>query len=77
MPPIEKNMSNELIPTDADSEAALGRIALWLDPEDIRWLSQHCCCPHDATDEQRERCGRLRFRARAALHKAGHIEEQQ
>jgi hypothetical protein len=42
-----------------------------LDPEDLHWLSRHCCCTADATEEQRERCARLRFRAGAALHKAG------
>ncbi|MFD0427221.1 hypothetical protein ACFQ60_01005 [Streptomyces zhihengii] len=46
-----------------------GRIALWLDPEDLRRLAWHCCCADDATDEDKDRCGRLRFRAATALHK--------
>lgn len=58
------------IPTATDREAALGRIALWLDPEDLRWLAARCCCGDDATELERERCARLRFRANAALHKA-------
>jgi hypothetical protein len=56
-------------PTDPQAEAARGRIALWLDPQDLRWLTRHCCCTEEATDEDRERCGRLRFRSGAALHK--------
>ena len=58
-------------PTDAEREAKLGRVALWLDPADLEWLSRHCCCPDDASTEQMEWCGRLRFRAHAALHKVG------
>ena len=64
-------MKAETEPTDADREAARGRVALWLDPDDLRWLSRHCGCPPDASEEQRQRCARLRFRAGAALHKAG------
>ncbi|GAA3120436.1 hypothetical protein [Streptomyces echinatus] len=58
--------------TDPSEEAAEGRVPLWLDPDDLRWLSGHCCCPADASDEEKDRCGRLRFRAGAALHKHGH-----
>jgi hypothetical protein len=58
------------IPTDPDREAAMGRIALWLDPEDLRWLAARCCCGDDATELERERCAKVRFRAGAALHKA-------
>lgn len=68
-------MADETVPTDPDREAALGRVALWLDPADLLWLSRHCCCPADATEEQFQRCGRLRFRARAALHKAGLVSD--
>jgi len=64
-------LTQAVIPTDAEREQELDRIALWLDPDDLRWLARHCCCPADATHEQRQRCGRLRFRAAAALHKAG------
>ncbi|MGW3018097.1 hypothetical protein [Streptomyces longwoodensis] len=59
-------------PTDPESEQEKGRVPLWLDPDDLRWLSQHCCCPDDAADAERDRCGRIRFRAAAALHKDGH-----
>jgi hypothetical protein len=48
----------------------MGRIALWLDPEDLHWLAARCCCGDDATELERERCARVRFRASAALHKA-------
>jgi hypothetical protein len=58
-------------PTDPEREAALGRIALWLDVADLQWLAVHCCCPEGAPAEQTQRCARLRFRAQAALHKAG------
>ena len=64
-------MERKVEPTDPGREASLGRIALWLDPEDAQWLSKHCCCPPDADEEQMKRCGRIRFRAAAALHKAG------
>ena len=64
-------MSREIVPTDPDREVALGRVALWLDVEDLRWLSKHCCCPPDADEARRQQCGRIRFRAGAALHKAG------
>ena len=70
-------MTREIIPTDPEAEANKGRVALWLDPDDLRWLQRHCCCPEDATLEQKERCGRLRFRAGAALHKAGLASEDQ
>ncbi|WP_448318004.1 hypothetical protein [Streptomyces sp. CO7] len=58
--------------TDPSTEAAKGRVPLWLDPDDVRWLSTHCCCPEDAPEEAKDRCGRVRFRAGAALHKHGH-----
>jgi hypothetical protein len=64
-------MTDKIDPTDPEREAARGRVALWLDPEDLLWLSRHCCRTADATEEQRQRCARLRFRAGAALHKAG------
>jgi hypothetical protein len=71
-----KMMTREVAPTDPEREASLGRVALWLDAEDLRWLARHCCCPPDASEEQRQRCARLRFRASAALHKAGVEEER-
>jgi hypothetical protein len=63
--------ANEITPTDPQHEASLERIALWLDVADLQWLAKHCCCPSDAEEEQRQRCARLRFRAAAAIHKAG------
>lgn len=58
-------------PTDPDQEEAKGRIALWLDVEDLEWLSSNCRCDDDASEAERERCARIRFRSHAALHKAG------
>ncbi|MDX3578461.1 MULTISPECIES: hypothetical protein [unclassified Streptomyces] len=57
--------------TDPSTEADKGRVPLWLDPDDLRWLAEHCCCPADASDEEKDRCGRLRFRAGAALQQHG------
>ncbi|MGW4759327.1 hypothetical protein [Streptomyces chartreusis] len=57
--------------TDSKSEQEKGRVPLWLDPDDLWWLSRHCCCPPDASEEEHDRCGRIRFRASAALHKHG------
>lgn len=57
--------------TDPADEAAKGRVALWLDPEDLEWLSRTCRCAPDASEAEQDRCGRIRFRASAALHKAG------
>jgi hypothetical protein len=64
-------MNREVSATDLEREEELGRVALWLDPDDIRWLATRCDCPADASEEQRDRCARVRFRANAALHKAG------
>ncbi|MGW2421750.1 hypothetical protein ACWC0C_21275 [Streptomyces sp. NPDC001709] len=61
----------EAVPTDPQAEADRGRVALWLDPDDLRWLARHSCCPEDADQEAKDRCSRLRFRASAALHKGG------
>jgi hypothetical protein len=66
-----ETMEHPVLPTDPEREEALGRIALWLDPDDLRWLMHHCCCPADASEAQRSQCMRLRFRAGAALHQAG------
>lgn len=64
-------MTRAVVPTDPQGEAERGRVTLWLDPDDLRWLAEHCCCPADASAEAEDRCLRLRFRARAALHKGG------
>lgn len=60
-----------ITPTNAAGEAELERIAVWLDPGDIQWLAARCCCSDDASEEERQVCARLRFRASAALHKTG------
>ena len=57
-------------PTDPSRERDLGRIALWLDPGDLRWLAERCRCDDGATELDRERCARVRFRAHAALYKS-------
>ena len=62
-------MSSE--PTGPRSEIEQGRIALWLDPEDVQWLAGRCECDDGTSAEERDRCARVRFRANAALHKAG------
>jgi hypothetical protein len=63
-------MPQEPSPTDPSREADMGRIALWLDPDDLRWLAARCRCGDEATDLERERCARVRFRAHAALDKS-------
>jgi hypothetical protein len=64
-------MSDPIQPTEPSTEQAQGRVAFWLDPEDLHWLASHCCCPTDAEPIVTQRCARIRFRANAALHKAG------
>lgn len=66
-------LSNEssFTETDRTRELEKGRVALWLSVEDLSWLSTHCCCTDQDTKEARDRCARVRFRARAALHKSG------
>lgn len=63
--------SKPIKPTDHSSEFEQGRLALWLDVEDLRWLAANCSCTDSTPDDARERCGRIRFRANAALYKAG------
>ena len=58
-------------PTDPAAEIAAGRVALWLDQEDLEWLASHCSCDDSTPEAERDRCARIRFRANAALHKAG------
>ncbi|MEV7585716.1 hypothetical protein [Streptomyces erythrochromogenes] len=61
----------DIKPTDPEAERAAGRIALWLEADDLHRLAAHCCCSDDTSEEEREQCARLRFRASAALHKHG------
>ena len=63
-------------PTDPAEEEEKGRIALWLDPQDIEFLAKHCSCSAAADEVERRRCARIRFRAMAALHKAGLMSEE-
>ncbi len=63
-------MNKEVKLTNIEQEIAKDRIIFSLDREDIEWLSKHCCCPENATEEEKERCSRIRFRASSALHKA-------
>lgn len=58
-------------PAEPDKEAASGRVAVWLDPGDVRWLARECAGLEPSTDDDRERVGRVRFRLLTALHKAG------
>ena len=52
-----------------DAEKAKGHIAVWLSPDDIRWLAKHLAEVEDLSEN--ERLGRLRFRLLTALHKSG------
>ncbi|MGW2202097.1 hypothetical protein [Streptomyces sp. NPDC001774] len=61
----------DIKPTDPEAERTKGRVALWLDAEDLRRLASHCCCSEGSSEEEREQCGRIRFRASTALHKHG------
>jgi hypothetical protein len=61
--------------TDPGDETEKGRVAIWLDPSDLEWLGSFCGCQSDANEAQKKRCGRIRFRANAALHKAGLKED--
>lgn len=64
-------MPQPAAPTSPDNEVEKGRVALWLDPDDLRWLADRCRGSDDASDDEHERWARLRFRTNAALHKAG------
>lgn len=58
--------------TNSTAEHEKGRIALWLEPEQIEIiLNQWRNLPEDTPPEELERWGKLAFRCNAALHKAG------
>ena len=65
-------------PTDAGRELAMGRIPVWLDAKDVRWLTRRCVCGDDRLASGHHTTERLRIRWRAdvALHKAGRKEKQ-
>src|SRR5687768_4280489 len=60
-------------PTDPVRERGLGRVPLWLDVKEVRWLADGCCCGRDVTGTTPHtwECKVIRFRANAALHKEG------
>jgi len=70
-------MSKKIKQTNPSEEKSKGRIALWLDPNDIQWLSQHCCCSDDTKEAEKARCARIRFRTLAAIHKANLSEPEE
>ena len=59
--------------TDPRRERALGRIPVWLDLEDVRWLTRRCICGPDRypSGQHIEECTRIRWRFDVALDKAG------
>jgi len=49
-----------------------GRLALWLDPEDLEFLKNEWRkIPDNAPDQVKEKWSQIAFRASSALHKAG------
>ena len=58
--------------TNASFEKENGRLALWLEPEDIRFIiSEWRKVPGEESEQVRESWGKLSFRCNTALHKAG------
>jgi hypothetical protein len=58
--------------TDPEEEKARGRIALWLDPNDIAFLANEWRkIPENAPESVKEAWARVAYRASTALHKAG------
>ena len=69
-------MTRDLTPTDPDQEAEAGRVAVWLDPADVRFLADEWRkMPEDAPDSVRVTWERVAFRMMAALHKSAHEYE--
>jgi len=65
-------VTEDITPTDPAREQALGRIPLWLDPDDVRWIADHDICGGGATGgHHTAECRRIRWKAESALHKAG------
>ena len=62
---------DDIVPTVPDYDKEHGRIALWLDPDALRWLARQLVKIEPGSPEGREQIGRIRFRITAALHKAG------
>jgi hypothetical protein len=63
-------MSRKAEPTDPAREREHGRVPVWLDPDDVRWLARRLAGEDGGTEEENKRVGRLRFRLLTALHKA-------
>jgi hypothetical protein len=65
-------------PTQPGEEAAKGRIALWLSPEQISFIANEWRkIPDDISPDAKESWADIAFRAMAALHKAGITYEPQ
>ncbi len=59
-------------PANSDEELNKGRVALWLDPEDVAFLADEWRkIPDNAPDQTRETWSRIAFRASSLLHKSG------
>ena len=58
-------------PTDPEREADLGRVAVWLDPDDVLWLARELADESHLSRDDEERAARVRFRLTTALHKQG------
>ncbi len=57
---------------DYEREQAKGRIALWLDPEDLKFLAcEYSRLPDDAPPVAKQLWMRIAARAHAALQKSG------
>lgn len=58
--------------TDPKEEIRKGRMALWLDPDDIRFLADEWRkVPKTASEKEKDAWERIAFRAMAALQKKG------
>lgn len=56
-----------------EKEIAKGRIPLWLDPDDLRFLAcEYSRLPDDTPDDLTRVWMRITTRAHAALQKSGH-----
>ncbi|MGN6546924.1 MAG: hypothetical protein ACTHK7_17855 [Aureliella sp.] len=58
--------------TNAQSESSRGRLAFWLDPDDVAFVvDQWRKMPDDLPDDDRRRWATIAFRGMSALRKAG------
>jgi hypothetical protein len=65
-------------PTQPDEEAAQGRIALWLSPEQLSFIANEWQkIPDDISPDAKDHWATIAFRAMAALHKSGITHEPQ